>query len=240
MVLDASSQFFFGTEPGTTAFLPGVVSKDGAKVSWDYHVFGRDGPYSLPRQQECWFVINHRDTSEEEGAASYVAVKMILFRDYEFNEPLRIYRNKGWIRKDSNINAEKIVEKNLSKSVNKFLELHGGENLSKLDEFLGIKWYAIARGSEEFSWDKRPYWENDFSKISDGKNRFISRFESGGAVGEFFSHQSYLLRFRSMHKKDTKRPLIFHFDCLNADHVWLQTLSPTLDSHQYYLTIQEK
>jgi len=234
--VDSVSAFFTGTPAGTVAFLPGAIDVDAAKRTWEFRVLGRDGAYRIPRQASCWFIVNHRDVRNPAGEATYVGVQTVLYRGRTPDEPLFVYRNAGWMRPDEkDVGGGHEIELS-ARDPEKFVTLHEAEDVHPLDSFLGVKWHAVPNGSDDYSWAKKVYWQRKWSDFQSAA--FRGQFSPPVPNGMGASYQNYLLAFRNTHRDVSGRPVLFTFDCLNADYAWLHLFSPNRFQKEYYLAIE--
>ena len=231
---------FFGTPPGTVAFLPAADTEAKARATWRYRVFGQDGAYRIPNQADCWFIVNHRDTAVDQGDVTYVGVQMLLFKEWEQVEPLYVFRNQGWLDNgdvDESVRLDELQE-TVSRDIWEFVQLHEQDDLTDLHQFLGFAWHATPTNDDQSSWDRRVNWA--IHNIVDiDSTTFTSSFDPPMPDGLKASFQSYLIKFATTHRVNSDRPVIFNFDCQNATYVWLRTFSPNNRSftHQYYLYV---
>lgn len=230
---------FFRMPPGTVAHLPQAETKEDAKAAWVFSILGENGAYQIPAKRECWFIINHRDTSRDQGTSTFAAVQMALFGDTGFKEPILVYRNAGWARPDDDISVLDEITEQSKGSMADFFDLHRQDDVKLLDQFLGVLWHARATSDSKHSWEKRYYWDHDVEKFdsSDFRDSFIPPISESKNM----RHQSYLIKFSTTHRVDSERPVLFKFNCQNNDHAWLRIFSPDYQEFDriYYLsTIQ--
>lgn len=228
---------FFGSVPGTVAFLNGIKSEDDADEFISFRLLPESGNYILPKQSVYWFVVNHRIPSRV-GEATYIGIDTLSFIDFseEISQPTSMYRNKGWTRKGMEgfaRNNNKVIGRPLAPE--KFFLYHvEASSLVKLDELLGHPWHGDFSEEVSGSYAQRMMWDLR-SLLKDAS--FRKRFNSNIPDDSQIRVDAMLIKFKYTDTKVSDAPVVFWINGANRIASYVRIFShdnPDFERHFYF------
>jgi len=231
---------FYSRSPGTVAFIPNAMTREEAEGAILFHILPSDGAYTLRRQSQYWFIVNHKTSSDPE--VTYLGVEIIPIYPEEISPyaPVFLRRNEGWARpQDPKFNGDKSDQKAFeTKKICDFLNLHHEASvLSKMDDDFGFKWHAVAKQSTKNSWETRVLWQPTSGIDSDG---FRNRFSPPISQNSKMMINGQLIRFEKTNNLRSNKPVVFGFDGRKPIAAYVRIFSPDSDEFnwEYYLTFR--
>ena len=154
---------FFHQRYGKLAIIPNIKDKDAAKVANSFLILVPCKQYHFKTlNSPFWLQFNHYLPGSN-GQRRHLGVFVVTFGRTGATMSLEVFRNKKWIRPNSNKVLDEFSEvvdlpwPEYMSSINKWSSKDG--KLSDSDQVVKGPWHAIPQGGKEFSWDYRKFWE---------------------------------------------------------------------------------
>ena len=214
------ANFFDRTATGDLAFLPKVTSATRIARPTFYDWFSEDNnAYRMKRRTgRHWFFVNHR--SPKNPKHTYLGVQIILIYDYEFADPVYLYRNEGWFSDNPNNCNGEFEDTVDSLSIERFYTIHSGRNLS--DDAIE-KWHATPCQSLIHSWKERRKWSPGIILTS---SEFSDKFEPSLPDDYKLALQTRLIKYERTKRRIPDKPLDFFFTPGAAIAAYIRLFSP--------------
>lgn len=162
---------FFNSDYGTLAILPNTKTRSAAINVNGFLILNRCSQYQFNKlRTPIWLQVNHY-LPNTNSKRRHLGVFIVTFGRTGTVMPLEVYRNKKWIRPNSNKVLNEFSEvvnlpwSEYMGSINKWSSKNG--KLSDSDRIVKGEWHAIPQGGKEFSWDYRKFWVSAASKCQE-------------------------------------------------------------------------
>jgi hypothetical protein len=154
---------FFHQRYGKLAIIQKIKDKTAAKNANSFLILTPCKQYHFKTlNSPFWLQFNHYLPGTN-GQRRHLGVFVVTFGRTGATMSLEVFRNKKWIRPNSNKVLDEFSEvvdlpwPEYMSSINKWSSKNG--KLSDSDQAVKGPWHAIPQGGKEFSWDYRKFWE---------------------------------------------------------------------------------
>lgn len=154
---------FFNLAYGTLSILPEAKTRSEAVRTDTFLILSPGKQHEFRTlNSPIWLQFNHHllDTN---GKRRHLGVFVVTFGRMGATMPLEVYRNKNWVRPQSNNvlgQFSEIVELPWSEFVDSIQRWSSSDaKLSEVDRVLKGPWHAIPQGGDKFSWQYRNFWK---------------------------------------------------------------------------------
>lgn len=236
---------FYGTPPGTVAFMLGVNEEEDLKSkAYEFYEMKSES-YRFPKQTSYCFILNHRNFSSEEK--TYISVEIISVMEQKQYDPVRLFRNAGWVREtpdpsfgfagDTPFTADPYISLDVFFSANRII-VPPRDNIVDIDKKLKYPWHGTVKGTSVSSWEESESWDKEDLISSD---EFFEKFEPPiKAQVDNLRVDAFLIRFSSTEKEESTKHVDFCTTCKGKEAIYLYLDGPELpESSEFYITFDK-
>jgi hypothetical protein len=235
---------FYGTPPGTVAFMLGVSEEEDPKSkALEFYELESDS-YRFPRQTSYCFILNHRNLRSEEK--TYISVEIISVMEQKQYLPVRLFRNEGWERERLNpsyrFRGDAPVEADPYITLDEFFIAHRikipPSAIDDIDENLDHAWHGTIKETSVSSWKKSLIWDK---KDLISSEEFFEKFKPPiKAQIDNLRVDAFLIRFSSTEKEESTKHVYFCTTCKGKEAIYLYLDGPELpESSEFYITFDK-